>query len=69
MVRLEDVTLPDLGHLEKVSFVNACRKFFGTLPGQQLKDFAGELRSLTPQDREELIKLFRNVGFDATAST
>lgn len=53
-------------NLKQMSFVAACRQFFGLLPHQTLMEFANELRLLKPEDRAELIKLFREVGIDAT---
>lgn len=52
--------------LKHVSFIHACREFFGMLPGQTLQQFAAEIKQLTPDDKQELIKLFRQVGLDAT---
>jgi hypothetical protein len=52
--------------LKPMTFVAACREFFGKLPHQTLQDFAAELKQLTPDDKAELVILFRNVGIDAT---
>jgi hypothetical protein len=52
--------------LHHVSFIQACRTFFGNLPGQGLKEFVEEIRGLTVKDREDLIAEFRKVGIDAT---
>ena len=49
-----------------VTFVAACKNFFGMLPGQTLQEFAKELKALTPDDKAELIVLFRSVGIDAS---
>lgn len=48
------------------SFVQACKEFFGLLPGETLQQFAQELRALTPDDKAEMIQLFRQAGIDAT---
>ena len=40
--------------METVSFMIACRRFFGLQPDQKLQAFADEIRALTPKDREEL---------------
>jgi hypothetical protein len=53
-------------NLKQTSFIGACREFFGLKPGQVLKDFADEVKQLTPQDKIDLIAMFRTVGFDAT---
>jgi len=53
-------------NLKLCSFIQACREFFGILPGEPLQQFAAEVKALTPEDKQELIMLFRSVGFDAT---
>jgi hypothetical protein len=63
--RKEDMTM-DEQNLKQMSFVAACRQFFGLLPNQTLMEFANELRQLTPNDKAELIQLFRTIGIDAT---
>ena len=52
--------------LKMMTFVQACKFFFGSLPGQSLMDFAQELRALTPNDKLELIEMFKAIGIDAT---
>ncbi len=32
------------------------KKFFGLKPGQKLQEFAAEIRTLTPEDKEELVR-------------
>lgn len=49
-----------------VTFVMACRKFFGLKLGQTLQEFAAELRALTPDDKNDLIAMFKDVGIDAS---
>lgn len=49
-----------------VTFVMACREFFGLLPNQTLQEFVAEVRALTQKDRADLIEMFATVGFDAT---
>lgn len=51
---------------QPVTFVVACKQFFGLLPGQTLQEFAAELRKLTAEDKTELIKLFAEIGIDAS---
>lgn len=51
---------------QPVTFVVACKQFFGLLPNQTLQEFAAELRKLTPDDKQELIKLFAEIGIDAS---
>jgi hypothetical protein len=33
------------------------KKFFGTKPGQTLQEFNEELKQLSPEERDELVKL------------
>lgn len=49
-----------------MTFMMACREFFGARPGTTLQDFAAEVRALTPQDKAELIEMFKTVDIDAT---
>lgn len=39
---------------ESKSFIGACKDFFGYKPGETLKEFAEEVKQLTPQDRDEI---------------
>jgi hypothetical protein len=52
--------------IKTMTFIMACRTFFGTKPGQTLQDFAAEVRALTAEDRAEFIRMFYTVGIDAT---
>lgn len=38
-----------------ISFVAACVRFFGKLPGQTNLDVGKEVKALTPEDRKEMI--------------
>lgn len=49
-----------------VTFVMACRTFFGVKPGQSLQEFVVELRELTPGDKADFIAMFATIGVDAT---
>ena len=40
--------------LQPLSFPSAALRYFGQLPGQSLLQFASELKTLSPQDRQEL---------------
>jgi hypothetical protein len=39
------------------SFTGAMKQFFGLKDGQQLKDFAAELKALTPEDKMEFHRM------------
>lgn len=53
-------------NLKLMTFVAACKLFFGSLPNQTLVEFIKELKELTPDDKAELIQMFHTVGIDAT---
>jgi hypothetical protein len=55
--------------METMTFIVACSKFFGRLPGQSLVEFRDELAALSDLDRAELIAWFRTVGIDATRAS
>ena len=38
-----------------ISFVSACVRFFGKLPGQTNLDVGKEVKALTAQDRKDMI--------------
>lgn len=42
---------------KKSSGVSVLKKYFGYLPGQTLKEFAAEVRELSPSDKDELVAL------------
>jgi hypothetical protein len=44
------------------------KAFFGLKAGQALADFAAELRDLTEEDREELVRLIRELDKEAIAA-
>lgn len=44
------------------SFAVRCKAFFGLKEGQTLGEFAAEIRSITPKDKEELIAEFERIG-------
>lgn len=66
LVRAESNPMPENEVLRHTTFVQACREFFGKLPNQTLQEFAAELRQLTPEDKAEMVILFRGIGIDAT---
>jgi len=52
--------------LKQVTFIMACRDFFGMKQGQTLQEFATEVKQLTPEDRKDMIEMFKTVGYDAS---
>ena len=65
-MELNDFDERQLGSNTPNTFVVACKRFFGQKPGQTLKEFAGELRQLTPADRADLQKMFEQIGWKVT---
>lgn len=65
MVRLD---FKEIDMRKKMSFMVACRDFFGMLPSQGLQDFAKELKALTPADRADITKGLEQNGYEITAS-
>lgn len=55
-----------MDNLQVMTFVQACKTFFGLLPNETLQEFVTEIRALTPDDKAELVTLFKTVGIDAT---
>lgn len=43
--------------MAKKSGILILKEFFGYQPGRGLKDFAEEVKALTPEDKTELVKL------------
>ena len=44
------------------SLTMQCKTFFGLLSDQRLQDFVAELKELTDQDKEDLIRYFNEAG-------
>lgn len=50
--------------MRQLSFVAACKEFFGFKPGQTLIQFRDEIQALTPKDRIELAGMFKTIGIE-----
>lgn len=48
------------------TLVAACRRFFDLKTGQGLREFAAEIKELTPKDRDDLVLMFHEIGIDAS---
>lgn len=46
-----------------MTFIAACRDFFGIKEGQKLTEFGKEIAALTPADREEIAQGLRERGY------
>lgn len=52
--------------MKQMSFMAACKDYFGMRQGQTLSEFLAEVKALTMADREELKVLFKSVGYEIT---
>lgn len=52
-----------------MTFIAACKQFFGFKPGQTLSEFGKEIRDLTAKDREEIAEGLRAAGLDVDHET
>ena len=43
--------------METMSFMSACKQYFGLLPDERPLEFGKEVKALTQQDREEMIPM------------
>ena len=55
--------------MREMTFIAACRSFFGPKDGQSLLEFAKEVKELTPKDRADMVEMFKAVDIDATKSS
>lgn len=53
---------------KKHTFMSACRDYFGVKEGQTSMDFGKEVRTLTPEDREEISVGLKSLGYDIMAT-
>lgn len=52
--------------LKPMSFIAACRTFFGLKPNESLQEFVKEIKDLAEKDKADLTEMFRSVGIDST---
>lgn len=52
---LSRLAIADHGIKSPMSFMGACKSYFGLQEGQSAVNFAKEVRALTPADRTELV--------------
>lgn len=43
-----------MANANQISFMAACKQFFGLLPGQTSLEFGQEVKKLTQEDRDEM---------------
>jgi hypothetical protein len=46
------------------TLTKALKDYFGFKPGQNLTEFMGEIKALTPEDRQYFKREFAKVGYD-----
>ena len=49
-----------------MSFILACKDYFGFKAGQTMSEFMTEVKALTAEDRDYLIREFAKVGYQIT---
>lgn len=49
---------------KKMTFMQACRDYFGLLPGQSSMDFGREVKALNDTDRKEIIEGLVKQGYE-----
>lgn len=50
--------------MKSMTFIAACKEYFGLRPGTTSTDFMKEVKALEPADREYFKKEFLKVGYD-----
>jgi hypothetical protein len=53
----------------KMTFMQACKDYFGLLPGTSNMDFAKEVKALTPADRAEITAGLEKNGYEIVAGS
>lgn len=54
--------------IKKLTFMSACRDFFGLKDGQTAMEFGKELKALTEQDRAEIKDGLQRLGYEIVAA-
>lgn len=54
---------------QQLSFMAACKKFFGLKPGQTALEFGKELKELSSKDREEITAMLTEIGYSIKLAT
>jgi hypothetical protein len=57
-----------MGEMKKLTFMAACRDFFGVREGQTAMDFGKELKQLTEADRAEIKAGLQQNGYEIIAA-
>lgn len=53
----------------KMTFMQACKDYFGLLPGTTNMDFAKEVKALSPADRAEITAGLEKNGYEIVAGS
>lgn len=59
----------DVTNKPKLTFMGACRDFFGMFPGQTAMQFGAEVKKLTPEDRAEITEDLTALGYNIVTGT
>ncbi len=51
--------------MQEMSLIAAIKQYFGFKPGQSMTEFMGEVKELTPEDREYFRRELAKVGYNA----
>ena len=54
--------------MKQMTFMQACKDFFGIKPGQMPMDFLKEIKSLTEADKQEISEGLKANGYDIVKS-
>ena len=54
---------------KRMTFMAACRDYFGLFPDQKPLDFGREVKALTDDDRKEIIAGLEKLGYEIIPST
>jgi hypothetical protein len=57
-----------MGEMKKLTFMAACRDFFGVKEGQTAMDFGKELKQLNEADRAEIKAGLEKIGYEIIAA-
>lgn len=55
--------------LKKMTFMAACKDFFGLHHNQTGLEFGKEIKALTPDDRKEITAGLEKLGYEIVAAT
>lgn len=54
--------------MKQMTFMQACKDFFGVKPGQTPMDFLKEIKALTESDKQEISECLKANGYEIVKS-